>query len=262
MCVWDRSTGHVNICSPLLSVSFCSFRCLAEMLVMLSDYHVLFGGEKEEAVLGRIQRASAFQIAVPLFNCKVCHSCLQGIFQSDIPQCPFPLSASHWQEQWEPGGQPWLLCNCSAGESFPLFLPTQGQLRARCAHAQSPECPLLFPLCRSSSVAVCSEPCSRDTVYSLLSSSCSPPPALHLLLSSPCSPSPSFYLLLFSSCSPAPHRQLGARCACKWRAEWFNSAREGLGTRPTSSLSNCNFSPLKSGDMAACQKQGGSWLWA
>lgn len=34
----------------------------------LSDYHILFGGEKEETVLGRIQRASAFKITVPLFN--------------------------------------------------------------------------------------------------------------------------------------------------------------------------------------------------
>lgn len=33
----------------------------------LSDYHILFGGEKEETVLGRIQRASAFN-KVPLFN--------------------------------------------------------------------------------------------------------------------------------------------------------------------------------------------------
>lgn len=202
MCVWDRSTGHVNICSPLLSVSFCSFGCLAEMLVMLSDYHILFSGEKEEAVLGRIQRASAFQIAVPLFNCKVCHSCLQGIFQSDVSQCPFPLSATHWQEHWEP----WLLCNCSAGESFPLLLPSQGQVRARCALAQSPEYPLLFPLCRYSSVAVCSEQqrhCLFPALQPLLSISCSPAPALQPLLSISFFPSPALQLLLSSSSQAA-----------------------------------------------------------
>lgn len=66
----------MNRCSPLLSVSFCSFGCLVEMLVTLSDYDILFGGEKEETVLGRIQGASAFQITVPLFNCRFCHSCL------------------------------------------------------------------------------------------------------------------------------------------------------------------------------------------
>lgn len=69
---------------------------------------------------------------------------------------------------------------------------------------------------------------SKGTACFLLSSPCSPSPALQPLLSSPYSPSP-FHLLLFSSCSPAPHRQLGARCACKWRAEWFNSALRGFG---------------------------------
>lgn len=65
----------VNRCS-LLSVSFCSFGCLIEMLLTPSDYQIVVGGEKDETVLGRIQRASAFQIKVPLFNCKFCHSCL------------------------------------------------------------------------------------------------------------------------------------------------------------------------------------------
>lgn len=49
--------GIVNRCSAFLSVSFCSYGCLVEMLMTPSDYQILFGGEKKETVLGRIKRA-------------------------------------------------------------------------------------------------------------------------------------------------------------------------------------------------------------
>lgn len=41
-----------------------------------SNYQILLGREKEETVLGRIKRASALQMKVPLFNWKFCQSCL------------------------------------------------------------------------------------------------------------------------------------------------------------------------------------------
>ncbi|PKU35684.1 calcium and integrin-binding family member 2 [Limosa lapponica baueri] len=54
---------------------FLSYRCLVEMEMTPSDYQILSDGEKEETVLGRIKRASALQMRVPLFNWKFCHSC-------------------------------------------------------------------------------------------------------------------------------------------------------------------------------------------
>lgn len=53
----------VSTCSAFFSVRFCSYRCLVEMLVMLSDYQILSGGEEEETVLGVIKRSSPLQMS-------------------------------------------------------------------------------------------------------------------------------------------------------------------------------------------------------
>lgn len=75
-CVSEREVKDiVNRCSAFFSVSFCSCRCLVEMLMTPSDYHILLFG-REKAAPARIKRASALQVKVPLFKWQFCHSCL------------------------------------------------------------------------------------------------------------------------------------------------------------------------------------------
>lgn len=217
----------VNRCSPLLSGSVCCFGCLVEMLVTPSDYHILFGGGKQEKTgLGRIPRASAFQITVPLFNCKLCHSCLEVIFQSE-PQwnspLPFPFAAPRLQEPWgAQEGQPW----CSAVAVW-----------------------MSLSLC-SVSVRICSEPVC----------SCTKPSSILQVQARCCSPALQHKAAIVP-CSPAPHRQIGSGCAANVGQSALTLLERAVGSRPACSLSNCNFSRLKSVPVAACQEQGHSLLW-
>lgn len=116
----------VNRCSAFFSVSFCGYGCLVEMLMTPSDYQILFGGEKEETVLGRIKRASTLQMKVPLFNWKFCHSCLYKTFynlnskwKSLLPFSSDRLSFA--RPMTSQVCQPRVLCCCSVDYSFPLF---------------------------------------------------------------------------------------------------------------------------------------------
>lgn len=120
--------------------------------------------------------------------------------------------------------QPWVLYSCNVDASFPLLFPSQELLRARSFHAQSPDC--VVPFCR---YRLCGcwvharKPCStRHHLYA----------ALQFL-----------------------HRHLGPDVPANVEQSGLTLLKRVLGTRPASSFSNCNFSPLKSVEVAACQEQ-------
>lgn len=125
--------------------------------------------------------------------------------------------------------QPWVLCSCNVDKSFPLLFPSQELLRDRCFPAQSRACRCARSAGIGSVAAgrVLTSPAVQGTICTLLSSSCTG--------------------RLWPDV-PANARQSG-----------LTLFKRVVGTRPASSFSNCNFSPLKY--VAACQEQGNSLLW-
>lgn len=127
--------------------------------------------------------------------------------------------------------QPWVLCSCNVDESFPLLFPSQELLRARCFHAQNRDCCCTHSAGTGSVAAGCvlMSPAAQGTICTLLSSSCT--------------------------------GRLGPDVPANTGQSGLTQLKRVVGTRPAS-FSKCNFSPLKSVDVAACQEQGNSLLWA
>lgn len=125
--------------------------------------------------------------------------------------------------------QPWVLSSCNVDESLPLLFPNQERLRARCFPAQSRACHCAHSAGTGSVTAGCvlTSPAVQGTICTLLSSSCTGG---------------------LQPDVPANAGQSG-----------LTLLKRVVGTRPASSFSNCNFSPLKY--VAACQEQGNSLLW-
>lgn len=125
--------------------------------------------------------------------------------------------------------QPWVLCSFSVDESFPLLFPSQELLRGDIFMHKA-----LAALCHSAGTRGCRvrahSPAAQGTICTLLSSSCS--------------------------------GSLGPHVPANVGHSGLTLLKRAVGTRPASSFSNCNFSSLKSVDVAACQERGNSLLWA